>query len=289
MTVPQLATGLGIELDVLGVRVHLVDEAEALARIQWMHDHNPPRYVSYVNPHTVNIAFGDPAFRSALSGAGLRLPDGFGLRIAARRQGVRVPAILNGSDFNEAVLRHAAARGWGVFLLGGRPGVADLAAERLQHLIPNLRLTGTHHGYFADNEADAVLDRVRTSGGSVLMLALGQPRQERWLERHLPETGARVGLAVGGFLDFAAGTVRRAPAWMNRAGLEWTFRLTQEPRRLGRRYLVGNPAFLWRVCRASGDVTDRRREVVFETVPSSLSEAEGRLPVSPILGLERGS
>jgi exopolysaccharide biosynthesis WecB/TagA/CpsF family protein len=214
MTVPQPATGLGIELDVLGVRVHLVDEAEALARIQWMHDHNPPRYVSYVNPHTVNIAFGDPAFRSALSGAGLRLPDGFGLRIAARRQGVRVPAILNGSDFNEAVLRHAAARGWGVFLLGGRPGVADLAAERLQHLIPNLRLTGTHHGYFADNEADAVLDRVRTSGGSVLMLALGQPRQERWLERHLPETGARVGLAVGGFLDFAAGTVRRAPAWI---------------------------------------------------------------------------
>ena len=218
-----------------------------------MHDHGPPGYVSYVNPHTVNIAFGDPAFSAVLAGARLRLPDGFGLRIAAHRQGVRVPAILNGSDFNETVLRYAAARSWGVFLLGGRPGIADLAAERLLQRIPSLHLTGTHHGYFSDDEARVVAERVRASGGSVLMLALGQPRQERWLDCHLLATGARVGLAVGGFLDFAAGAVRRAPAWMNRAGLEWTFRLAQEPRRMAGRYLVGNPTFVWRVCRASHD------------------------------------
>ena len=82
----------------------------------------------------------------------------------------------------------------------------------------------------------------------VVMAALGQPRQEQWLERHLAATGAQLGLAVGGFLDFAAGSVRRAPPWLNRAGLEWTFRLAQEPRRLSARYLLGNPAFLWRVC-----------------------------------------
>jgi hypothetical protein len=89
------------------------------------------------------------------------------------------------------------------------------------------------------------------------MLALGQPHQERWLDRHLSATGARVGVAVGGFLDFASGGERRAPAWMNRAGLEWTFRLAQEPRRLGRRYLVGNPTFLWRVSRAAAGDSPR--------------------------------
>jgi exopolysaccharide biosynthesis WecB/TagA/CpsF family protein len=239
-----------MELDVLGLRVHMVQEAEALARIERMHEHGPPSYVSYVNPHTANLAYGDPAFRSAVAGAQLRLPDGFGLRVAARRQGVPVPAILNGSDFNAAVLRRAAARGWSVFLLGARPGIAARAGERLQRRIPGLQLAGAHHGYFDDAEAHAVADRVRASGASVLMVALGQPRQEHWLERHLPATGVRVGLAVGGFLDFAAGEVRRAPPWMNRAGLEWTFRLAQEPTRLAHRYLVGNLAFIWRVCRA---------------------------------------
>lgn len=238
-------------LDVLGLGVHMVDEAEALARIERMHEEGPARYVSYVNPHTANLAYGDPAFRMALDGASLRLADGFGLRFAARRQHVRVPAILNGTDFNVSVLRRAAARGWTVFLLGARPGIPELAGERLAAGIPGLRLAGTHHGYFADADAGRVAGHVRRSGATVVMVALGQPRQEHWLERHLPATGACVGLAVGGFLDFAAGTVRRAPAWMNRAGIEWTYRLAQEPTRLAGRYLLGNPLYMWRVGRAA--------------------------------------
>ena len=104
----------------------------------------------------------------------------------------------------------------------------------------------------------AVAERIRAARACVVMAALGQPRQEQWLERHLAGTGARLGLAVGGFLDFAAGSVRRAPPWMNRAGLEWTFRLAQEPRRLSARYLLGNPVFLWRVC-APAPGAGRRR------------------------------
>jgi exopolysaccharide biosynthesis WecB/TagA/CpsF family protein len=222
VTPHERAAGSHWELDVLGLSVHMVDEAEALARIDWMHDHGPPRYVSYVNPHTANLAYRDAAVRDTFAGAGLRLPDGVGLRIAARRQGVRVPAILNGSDFNHSVLRHATARGWTVFLLGGRPGVSERAADRLQRRIPGLRLAGTHHGYFTDADDAAVAHRVRASGASVLMVALGQPRQEHWLERHLPGTGARVGLAVGGFL-------------------------------------IGNPAFVWRVCTSTHDVRARNR------------------------------
>ena len=260
-------------LDVLGVRVHMLDETAALERIEHLHDVGPPGLVSYVNPNTVNLAWRDPAFGATLACADLRLADGFGIRIAARRQGVRVPAILNGSDFNAAVLRRAAARGWPVFLLGGPSPVAERAAQRLSERIAGLRVVGTHHGFFADGDTDAVVDRVRTSGASVLMVALGQPRQEQWLVRHLDRTGARVGLGVGGFLDFSAGAVRRAPAWMNRAGLEWTYRLTQEPRRLARRYLIGNPVFLARVLRpGAGDGRLARAPVAPELVRLTASE-----------------
>lgn len=271
-------TPLALELDVLGVHVHMLHESEALARIEQMHEQGMCRFVSYVNPNTVNIAFRDPGFGATLAGAGLRLADGFGIRIAARRQGLRVPAILNGSDFNEALLRRAAVRGWGVFLLGGSPGVAKRAAQQLTRRIPALQVVGTQHGYFPDEDNDAVVDRVRASGASLLMLALGQPRQEQWLDRHLPATGARVGVAVGGFFDFASGAERRAPAWMNRAGLEWTFRLAHEPRRLGRRYLVGNPAFLWRVSRAAA--FDSPRSQI-----TALKPGDARSPPSPSVEL----
>ena len=249
MMLPERAAASDAELDVLGVRVHMLEESAALERIEQLHDLEPPGFVSYVNPNTVNLAFRDPAFGATLARADLRLADGFGIRIAARRHGVRVPAILNGSDFNAAVLRRAAARGWRVFLLGGRSPVAALAAQRLSERIAGLRVVGTQHGFLTDGETEAVVERVRASGASVLMVALGQPRQEQWLVRHLERTGVRVGLCVGGFLDFSAGAVPRAPAWMNRAGLEWTYRLAQEPRRLAHRYLIGNPVFLARVVR----------------------------------------
>jgi N-acetylglucosaminyldiphosphoundecaprenol N-acetyl-beta-D-mannosaminyltransferase len=236
-------------LDVAGVGVHMLEEAAALARIEGIHDRGRAGMVTYVNPHTVNVASRDPTFATVLASADVRLADGFGIRIAARRRGVRVPAILNGSDFNATVLRRSARRGWPVFLLGGREGVAELAAQRLCSSIPGLTVVGTHHGFFGGDEAAAVAARIRASRASVLMVALGQPRQEQWLAAYLEASGARVGLAVGGFLDFSSGRVRRAPHWMNRAGLEWSFRLAQEPRRLGRRYLLGNPRFLWRVMR----------------------------------------
>ena len=246
------------ELDVLGVRVDMVDERAALARIEQLHDEVPPRFVSYVNPHTINLACRDPAFRPILDGAGLRLPDGFGIRLAARRQRVRMP----GDPQRERLQRRrAAARGRArLARLPARRAAGRGGARRAPALPPDtgLRLAGTHHGYFDEADSAAIAAQIRGSRASVVMVALGQPRQEQWLERHLAATGAGVGLAVGGFFDFAAGTVRRAPSWMNRAGLEWTFRLAQEPRRLAGRYLVGNPVYLWRLRSATAAFARRR-------------------------------
>jgi exopolysaccharide biosynthesis WecB/TagA/CpsF family protein len=254
------------ELDILGVRVHLLSEADALAGIESLYRAGRPRFTSYVNPHTVNLAVEDGRFGVVLSHAALRFADGFGIRLAGLVGGVSVPAILNGSDFNEAVLRRAAARGWSVFLLGGRPGVAEKAAARLCERIPALHVAGTYHGYFDDAESAAVAERVRRSRAGILMVALGQPRQERWLAAHLGDSGARLGLAIGGFLDFSAGAVRRAPGWMNRCGVEWLFRLSQEPHRLARRYVIGTPVFLLRL--SIGAICARQREWAWYSLPA---------------------
>jgi exopolysaccharide biosynthesis WecB/TagA/CpsF family protein len=159
------------------------------------------------------------------------------------------PADLNGNFFTPLVLERAGQRGWPVFFLGGRPGVADRAAGRLRERFGNLIIAGTRDGYFGAGQEDAVVAQVRSSGAGLLLVALGNPLQECWLDRHLAATGARLGIGVGAFFDFQTKTVPRAPQWMNKAGLEWVHRLYKESTRMWRRYLLGNPAFVAAVVR----------------------------------------
>jgi exopolysaccharide biosynthesis WecB/TagA/CpsF family protein len=185
--------------------------------------------------------------------------------LAGRLQGGRFPANLNGTDFTPRLLALAAERGWSAFFLGARPGVALAASERLAARIPGLRVAGVRDGHFAKDDTVGLVAEIRESGAEILMVALGNPRQETWLDRHLAATGVRLGVGVGGFFDFTAGRVPRAPVWMRHAGMEWSFRLLREPRRLWRRYVVGNPEFLARVLgaevrrRAGKGATDGRQ------------------------------
>ena len=110
-------------------------------------------------------------------------------------------------------------------------------------------VAGTRDGFFSPEDEPKVIAQIRASGAGLMLVALGNPKQEQWLDRCLGDTGARLGVGVGAFFDFQAGEVPRAPSWVNRAGLEWAFRLALEPSRMWRRYLVGNPAFLARVLR----------------------------------------
>lgn len=234
-------------ISVLGVRVDKLTREQALLEIDgWEEDR--PRMLAYVNAHTLNLAVGDHRLRGVLNRCDLVMNDGSGLSLAARLHGERFPENLNGSDFTMCLLGLAASRGWGVFLLGGRPGVAATAASRLAERITGLRIAGTCHGFTGERE-DLLASRVRESAADLLIVALGNPLQELWLDRNLDATGAHVGVGVGAFLDFSAEAVKRAPRWMNVLGVEWCFRLIQEPLRLWRRYLVGNPLFLARVLR----------------------------------------
>ncbi|SDN56744.1 WecB/TagA/CpsF family glycosyltransferase [Allokutzneria albata] len=230
---------------ILGVRVAKLTEQAALGEVKRLFEGQQEAVVVYANAHSLNVACANPAYRRVLADAALVLNDGSGLAIAARLRGDVFPANLNGTDFTPKVLREAADRGAAVYLLGGEPGIAETAADKLTAAIPGLKIVGTQHGFSPDVEA--VVGRIRASGAEVLVVAMGNPAQELWLDRYLTATGARLGIAVGAFLDFTAGKVERAPAWMRRAGVEWLYRLAREPRRLFQRYVVGNPLFLGRV------------------------------------------
>ena len=231
---------------VLGAQIDVMTGLELLGALAGV-ERARPVHLGYVNAHSLNLAYRDERYRNALQSCAYLLNDGIGLSIAARMRGVQFPDDLNGSDFTLQLLALAAEHDWGVFLYGGRPGVAEQATRELVRRVPGVRIVAVHDGF--SGPADDVVRRVRESGADVVIVALGNPLQELWLEEWLPETGCRVGVGVGAFLDFVSGRVRRAPPWMHALGLEWVYRLGREPRRLARRYVIGNPLFLYRAWR----------------------------------------
>lgn len=219
---------------ILGVRIdRLTFEGAVLRAIELLSD-APGSLAVTPNAELVWAAQQDPDLMRALNGARLAVADGAGVVWASKVLGKPVPERVAGYDLMRALLAEAESRGLAVYFLGGRPGVAERAAGCARDLHPGLRVAGLAHGYFAAGEEQEVLAGLNRAGPDLLFVALGAPRQEKWLARHLP--GLRVGLAmgVGGSLDVLAGVSRRAPGWMIRANLEWLYRLLAEPRRLRR-------------------------------------------------------
>jgi N-acetylglucosaminyldiphosphoundecaprenol N-acetyl-beta-D-mannosaminyltransferase len=237
-------------VEVLGVSIALLDCGQALQEIKRLVSRGEMACVYYVNAHVLNIASEDPEYGRILQNADLLLNDGIGVSLAARVNGCRFPTNLNGSDFNPKLLELAAEEEWKVYLLGGAQGVADIAARALGARIAGLQVVGTESGYFSPDASERIASDIARSGADVVVVAMGNPLQERWLHSHLSATGARLGVAAGAFLDYQAGVEKRAPRWMNRMGVEWVYRLARQPRRFWRRYLIGNPKFLIRILRA---------------------------------------
>ncbi|GAB2936926.1 hypothetical protein GCM10027047_37040 [Rhodococcus aerolatus] len=247
---------------VLGVGVPVLSTPQALDRVSSMVERGAPGAIAFANAHLLTLASTDPGVRDVLRRCALVLNDGAGVSWAARAKGSEFTENLNGTDFTPLLLERAAERGWRVALLGAAPGVAERAAVALRQRLPGLRVCYADHGYFDLERSERVAAQVRASRPHLLLVAMGNPRQERWLDEHLPATGATVGLAVGAFLDFAAGEVARAPRWVRAVHLEWAFRLLLEPRRLFARYVIGIPVFRARVRRDVADplpVHPRRR------------------------------
>lgn len=176
--------------------------------------------------------------------------DGQAVVWASRFLGAAVPERVAGIDLFLALLGVAAADGLGVYLLGARPETVAAVAARVRERLPDLRVVGARDGYWTPDEEAGVVAEVAASGAQLLFLALPSPRKELFLERYAEQLGVPFLMGVGGSFDVVSGRTRRAPRWLQRAGLEWLFRLAQEPRRMMRRYLVGNTAFLVLTLRA---------------------------------------
>jgi N-acetylglucosaminyldiphosphoundecaprenol N-acetyl-beta-D-mannosaminyltransferase len=240
-----------------GVPVDRVTAAGALDRIEELVRAARGGAVFTPNVDHVVLASRDPELARAYAAVDLSLADGMPIVWASRLLGAPLPEKVSGSDLVLPLVERAARRGWRVYLLGGAPGVAAQAAERLQARFPDLLLAGADAPRVTlaerDAEGDAALARLAAARPELVLVALGAPKQELWIHRNRAALAPAVAVGVGASLDFVAGRVRRAPRWMSRTGLEWLWRLGREPRRLWRRYLVQDPAFaaiLWRELRA---------------------------------------
>jgi N-acetylglucosaminyldiphosphoundecaprenol N-acetyl-beta-D-mannosaminyltransferase len=239
-------------VDVLGVHVSAVSLGDAVAEIgRWVADRQR-HYVCVTGVHGVMESQRDEALRRIHNQSGLTTPDGMPLVWCAKAAGFDGMTRVYGPDLVLAVCEAGVARGWRHFFYGGGPGVAEQLAERLAERFPGLAVAGTWCPPFREltaEEVDEVVARVDASGADIVWVGLSTPKQERWMAAFRPRLAAPVLVGVGAAFDFHAGTVRQAPAFLQRAGLEWAFRLAMEPRRLWRRYLRNNPAFVAAIVR----------------------------------------
>lgn len=273
--------------NVLGFQVADLGMAETVYWIADRAQSRTPTQIAFLNAHCANIARKDWQYEDTLKNVDALLPDGSGVALAAKLDGHDLRTNLNGTDLFAPLCRCLAFRKIPVFFLGGRPGVAEAAAENAVDACPGLKIAGSQHGYFSPREEDAIIAKINASGARVVFVAFGVPAQDVWLARVRHRLHAPVLLGVGGLLDFVSGRIPRAPGWMRKTGTEWIYRLKCEPRRMWQRYLVGNITF---TAHAAKYALGRRKRSVLRTIDRSLARAMdvmaagfGLLALSPLL------
>lgn len=230
------------------------DDAQALiGRI--LHEIERPgqQFIAYLNVHVANMADTDRRLRRILRRADCLFCDGAGIQLGARLLGQRLPRRFPAADWIFDLLAALAASGRTVYFLGGKPGVFERMRGVIAQRLPNHTVIGGHHGYFGLDTADeqAVIDDINRLRPDLLIVGFGTPLQERWIARRRDQLAVGALLPLGAVMDYFTGAFPRCPRWMGDCGLEWLFRLAIEPRRLFRRYVVGNPQFLTRMAIAA--------------------------------------
>lgn len=221
-----------MKTDILGVGIDDLTTEQAVAKARCFLDEGGFHYVVTPNPEFLLSARKDEAFKAVLNAADLSLPDGVGVVYAARILGRPLQGRSPGIEFAQGLMEQLSRSGERLFLLGAKPGVAIKAAGNLEKQYPGLTICGTLDGYF--QEDGPVTEVIRAAKADVVFVCLGAPKQEFWMARNGPDTGARLCVGLGGCLDVFAGNVERAPKTWRKLGLEWLYRLTREPRRIGR-------------------------------------------------------
>lgn len=236
-------------VSILDVNVSCVDMPIAVARISQAIESDEKGYVCVSDVNALLHASVDPELRQVFNDSILTLPDGIPLVWAGRRAGSATIDRVCGPDLMPRLLREAQLRGWSSFFMGGSQETNDNLVANLRRDYPGLSIAGHYSPPFralSEAEEQDLMDRINASGADIVWVGLGAPKQERWMASHRERLDAQILIGVGGAFDMHAGAVARAPKWMQRSGLEWSYRLAKEPRRLWRRYFRNIPLFIAR-------------------------------------------
>lgn len=230
-----------MRINIMGVEFDSLTISEALERAETLIAERSAAYVVTPNPEIVMTCWDNPDAMEAVQNADLVLPDGVGVVYGAKILGTPLKGKLPGIDFATELMRRLAKRGGRVYLLGAKPGIAELAGERMQEQFPGLIVCGTHDGYFQEDAP--VIEEINALQPDLLLVCLGAPKQELWMHRNRPLLKVGLMAGLGGSLDVFAGTVKRAPVFFQKLGMEWFYRLLKEPWRFKR--MMKLPKFLF--------------------------------------------
>ena len=247
MVIPQHRIG-SPRVTILGIPVDRVTMEQALSKIDAFVADGGPHLVVTADSSGIVAAQHDPFFRDLLVSADLVTPDSVGILWAAKRKGQPIEARVSGVDLVDALCARSADRGYRIYFLGAAPGVAEMAAERLRLRHPGCRIVGVRHGYFPQESDEVVAREIAESKPDILFVAMGIPRQEKFILATREIIGAKVAMGVGGSLDVFSGRTRRAPRLFQRMRLEWLWRLLLNPRKYQK--VRALPKFVWMVLRA---------------------------------------
>lgn len=205
--------------------------------------------IMYLNIHVFNEAYKNKRLEETLRSADILYCDGEGVRIGAKILGHHIPHRMTGADWIYDLCSLCEKKGFSIFIVGAKPGVTEKGIRVLKTRFPELKIAGYHHGYFNKFgiENDVVVDTINKSGADILLVGLGTPLQEIWIDKNFDNLNIPVIWAIGAVMDYVSGTVKRAPAWIHKNGMEWLYRLYLEPGRMWKRYLVGNSVFFYRI------------------------------------------
>ena len=226
-----------------GMRIDRVSMEGALEYVASFIASGKPHHIVTADASMVMTYYEDKEFAALVEQAALITPDGAGILWACQRLGTPIPAKVSGVDLSAKLVELSGQKGWRVFFFGGAPGVAEAAAQKMRARFPQACICGVRDGYYKADEENAVAEQIALTRPDIVLVAMGIPRQEKFIARQKERVGAKVYIGVGGTLDVFSGTVKRAPVWMQRAGLEWLYRIASNPNAARMKKLAALPRF----------------------------------------------
>jgi N-acetylglucosaminyldiphosphoundecaprenol N-acetyl-beta-D-mannosaminyltransferase len=238
-----------MRINLLGINIDGLSVDELHGKIKDIVKKKQKKQVLNVNIHAMNIAHSDRMFSKILNNAEIVFCDGAGVRLGARLLGYKLPSRITYADWIYQLSAFCELNNFSLYLLGSKPGVAEIAASKLKERYPNLIINGCYDGYFEKEgiETDQVINEINQCNPNIVIVGFGMPAQEKWIAANASRINTNIFLSGGACFDYVAKKVPRAPKWMLQSGMEWLFRLIIEPKRMWRRYIIGNIIFMVRI------------------------------------------